>query len=55
MGGRIKQFLEKTKAVEILIGLMLLIALGLAGYISVEKSKQMDAVANQYVTDEGRI
>lgn len=55
MGGRVKQFLEQTKAVEILIGLMLLVALGLAGYISVEKSRQMDDIVNQYVADESRI
>lgn len=55
MRGRLKQFLERTKAVEILIGLMLLAALGLAGHISVEKSRQMDDVVERYVADESRI
>ncbi len=55
MRGRLKQFLERTKAVEILIGLMLLTALGLAGYISVEKSRQMDDVVERYVADESSI
>lgn len=55
MRGRLKQFLERTKGVEILIGLMLLTALGLTGYISVEKSRQMDDIVDRYVADESRI
>lgn len=55
MKRRLKQFLERTRAIEILIGLMLLTALGLAGYISVEKSRQMNDVADQYVVDQSKI
>lgn len=50
----IKQFLRKVKVIDIAIAVLLLIALGLAGYVQMERTREMGDTAILYTTEENR-
>lgn len=48
----IRRLLKKIKAIDILTVILLLAALGMAGYISMEKAKDMNDSFDMYVAED---
>lgn len=44
----IKQFFKRIKTIDVLTVLLLLFALGLAGYVSIERTQEMNDVDGMY-------
>ena len=50
----IKRFFRKTKIVDVVIAVMLLIALCLAGYVQIERTKEMGDTLNFFAERENQ-
>lgn len=48
----IKRFFKRIKMIDILTVLLLLFALGLAGYVSIERTQKMNDVDGMYTAEE---
>lgn len=50
----IKRFFRKIKVIDVAIVIILLIALGLAGYVQTERTKQMGDTSLLYTMEENQ-
>lgn len=51
----IKRFFRKIKVIDVAIVVILLIALGLAGYVQMERTKQMGDASILYAVEENQV
>ena len=50
----IKRFFRKIKIVDVVIAIMLLIALSVAGYVQIERTKEMSDTLNFFAEKENQ-